>query len=81
MKLEVVKYVPNFVDAHRTAQIVEINGPLDSIYDVWAEVDYLRDKIGKLNYRFNTFTQSIIMYDSPSQGYLVPIAFVNILEL
>jgi len=81
MKLEVVKYVPNFMECDRQVQIVEIEEPLGSIYDVFVKVDYLKNKLGKLHYEFQTFTQTLIKYDSPNYDNPIPIAFVNLLEL
>jgi hypothetical protein len=84
MKVKVIKYHPGFVEMDEVSEILEfecdnsewIYGKgTDAKTYIMENIWFLEDKIGKVEFRHNTLTQTMVKYEDK------PYAWINLLEI
>lgn len=91
MKVKVQKYIPNFIDCDPPEPIIldiDTDTPHRPFwYQIMFNIDYLRDKVGKLKLQSTDLNRYMIMYNcpemynSPKKELWIPYAIVTVLEL
>ena len=84
MKVKVTKYHPTFVEMDEVSEILEIgcndkechcSKSPDAKTHIMEHIWYLEDKIGKVEFKHKSLTQTMIKYEGK------PYAWINLLEI